>query len=674
MGKRLIQYIGLFAVTTASFAAPMAPFQQIMREREQQFRGRVLASPEPRRVPYLSLDFEKSDSWQLTHTDQNIGELQVEKGVLRFRMDAESVVLGWGNYSAGAQKGAPTIGWKEGAYMEVRVRQDQPSGKPWDAQFRHHGSHDTGTLRFPMHWSGRHGHFQIPVTEQSAKAGEWVTVRRFVLQVVGADGLALTVTGKKGSVVEIDSVRVVKEDYRVWARKTFELPEAVHSAIATTSVCQDLWVNGQKAYARRRTLYGSWYYFTTVDLKPYLKPGRNVIAIYDPMDMPKTLSTWMQVTVSTISGKVFPIQTDRTWKTAEQQEDGWQKVAFDDRHWKPTGDDDPSGYRKPGEPRIPVLLYDKFRIPAYSGPILMNNPDGPRLFYTETKPVRFELALPAKMTPPEIRYRISNEETAEQTRAGTARLVGKTGEAHRRTADENLPPLISPQLSRSAGRGEGTSESAARLTYLIEAGHLHGGLYSLSLEAEGDPPLARCEPFIVTRKIPMKEVEGSSWDEGCKLTLVDQVDCTAPADPHPFEGPGALDPKFATRVVERHGLRYRESVAEKDWRNLHSWFSWRVQFRHVDRPHWVVVDYPDDDSRCFECEIRPYYENRNKAERDTTSWTSAGVVTGGRYPVTYTMRQLRILVWPQAKDAMVSVMKTFFSLGNVAAGVTRESR
>jgi len=81
------------------------------------------------------LDFEKSDPWRVTHTDEGIADLRVEKGVLRFRMNAESVVLGWGNFSASAQKGAPTIGWKEGAYLEIRFRQDQPSGKPWDAQF-----------------------------------------------------------------------------------------------------------------------------------------------------------------------------------------------------------------------------------------------------------------------------------------------------------------------------------------------------------------------------------------------------------------------------------------------------------------------------------------------------------------------------------------------------------
>ena len=46
--------------------------------------------------------------------------------------------------------------------------------------------------------------------------------------------------------------------------------------------------------------------YTTVDLKPYLKPGKNVIAVFDPLDMPKTLTTWMQVTITTVSGRTFP--------------------------------------------------------------------------------------------------------------------------------------------------------------------------------------------------------------------------------------------------------------------------------------------------------------------------------------------------------------------------------
>ena len=116
----------LILLHVVAAAMPVAPFQKIMREREQLFRGRVLVSPEPRRVPYLSLNFEGSDPWQLTHTDRDICDLRTEKGALRFRMDAESVVLGWGNYFAEAQKGARVIGWNGGAHMEVRVRQDQP--------------------------------------------------------------------------------------------------------------------------------------------------------------------------------------------------------------------------------------------------------------------------------------------------------------------------------------------------------------------------------------------------------------------------------------------------------------------------------------------------------------------------------------------------------------------
>jgi len=629
--------------TVAVTGAVDTPFRKTMRERASLFRGRVLASPAPRIIPRFSLNFDGTDTWRLTSIDPNVQDLQTTNGVLSFRLAADSVTLGWGNFEKAAQEGLGFIGWRDGAHMELRIRQEHAGAKPWQAQFRRNGTRDTGTMRFYMHSNDREGRIKLPGTEsnEGVDADGWKRISQYVMQVLVADGLGLTIRGKKGSRVEIDTVRVVKQDNQLWARKTLHVPEEVFAAIATTSVCQDLWVNGQKAFTRIQTAYGSWYAYTTVDLKPLLKPGENVIAIYDPMDMPKTISAWMQGTVNTVSGQTIPIQTDLTWKTSGREEEGWQDLDFDDSEWMPTGDEDPMGYMKPGAPRSPVLIYDKHHIPAYAGRILLANPDGRKLFYTELTPVRFTALLPPAMARPDLRRQVWNE--------GTAKVV-------------------------ASGRARFTESSAAGHSYDIDLGRLPGGVYSLSLQADAEgaiPPLSRSEPFIVTRKVPMREVEGTAWDEGCSLRLVDDVDCTNPDDPHPLEDAGVLGAGLASRVVERHGLRYRVSVGEKDWHNRSSWFTYRVRFRNVNRPHWVVVDYPDDEARVMECEIRPFYPNTNKRERDTTSWASAGVVTGGRYPLSNQMQQQRILIWPQAEDAMVAFMKKFTTRGTVAAARIR---
>ena len=59
-------------------------------------------------------------------------------------------------------------------------------------------------------------------------------------------------------------------------------------------------------------------------------------------------------------------------------------------------------------------------------------------------------------------------------------LIARGRQAYRRAVDRNLPPLTLHffPLFRCAGRGEGTIESAARLTVFVAAGSHHYGRFT----------------------------------------------------------------------------------------------------------------------------------------------------------------------------------------------------
>ncbi|MCF7817856.1 MAG: hypothetical protein K9M54_08230, partial [Kiritimatiellales bacterium] len=117
-----------------------------------------------------------------------------------------------------------------------------------------------------------------------------------------------------------------------YMRKTFELPSAdVRSATLKLTVDDRyvLFVNGQKVGQCE-----PWNDVRTWDVKSMLRPGRNVIAVEGGGDGPVN-ALILGLRVELAGDKVVSVQSDSSWRYANQPEEGWMGPAFNDSAWSP---------------------------------------------------------------------------------------------------------------------------------------------------------------------------------------------------------------------------------------------------------------------------------------------------------------------------------------------------
>ncbi|MFA5192287.1 MAG: beta-galactosidase [Verrucomicrobiia bacterium] len=112
-------------------------------------------------------------------------------------------------------------------------------------------------------------------------------------------------------------------------RKVFTLLEAPAAATLTLVVDDrfEAFVNGEavKKTAGKRN---AW------DVSTLLRPGENLIAIkgYNATGAAGAIAT---LEVRLASGKEMRVVTDASWRTAREDLQGWDRLGFDDRAWKP---------------------------------------------------------------------------------------------------------------------------------------------------------------------------------------------------------------------------------------------------------------------------------------------------------------------------------------------------
>jgi len=158
-----------------------------------------------------------------------------------------------------------------------------------------------------------------------------------------------------------------------WFRKTFDLSGKVtHAPIYVASVgYHELYVNGKKVgdsiLAPSATDYKVRARYVTYEIAPYLKPGRNVIALwlgsgwsiyvnYQTADKPRAPIVMAHADIELADGSKVQVVTDETWKThdspntvlgewqftnyggelydANKELPGWNEVSLDDSSWK----------------------------------------------------------------------------------------------------------------------------------------------------------------------------------------------------------------------------------------------------------------------------------------------------------------------------------------------------
>ncbi|MBM4050844.1 MAG: hypothetical protein FJ279_37590, partial [Planctomycetes bacterium] len=387
-GSLAIAALPLLAM--AASASGLGPPKDIWDPKVQAglFTGRVLACPAPYEVTVAAWEFDGEGTWPLAAVDANAKGLRVENGVLRCAASAAKLELGWGNWERGAARALKTISFRgnqiAGAVIQARVRQSKPKAT-WRFQFRHRGDpNDTGAWGTAQGWGP-------PKLEAASnpQSTDWQVLSVACKQLAEADGFGVEIQGEPGNEIEIDHIRIVQEVWDIHARKVVTIPPGrIFSAVATVSINLDVWVNGTQI--REDEVCGSMarYQHVAVDLKPHLKPGRNVICLREFMRMKHTPICWLQGAVQMVSGETIPVETGLDWKTSVKEEPGWLTADFDDSKWLVPGKEDPTRYLRDMRP---YTVYHPGRLPAYCGQVALENPYQQKLFYDESKPVKFRV-------------------------------------------------------------------------------------------------------------------------------------------------------------------------------------------------------------------------------------------------------------------------------------------
>jgi alpha-L-rhamnosidase len=145
-------------------------------------------------------------------------------------------------------------------------------------------------------------------------------------------------------------------------RRTFELPtdrEVVRARYLATAD------NQCKAFINRRDIGGRDNYRTVKDsdLTHDMKPGKNLLAVMgmNKGEEPNPAGIIGVLTIEFDRGPPLVIRTDKTWKSSDKEQPGWNTDPnFDDSNWQPAQVTGPAGMEPWGDVRAP----ESRRLPA----------------------------------------------------------------------------------------------------------------------------------------------------------------------------------------------------------------------------------------------------------------------------------------------------------------------
>ena len=540
-------------------------------------------------------DFEDGTSENFAYFSPEVKGLQVADGVIRFSTSGESVTLGWGNYQDRQPRDERIMLWQDWNIIELRVKQSAESSE-WTLSLWQEGKATVGGRR------------RTSATSQ-LKGTDWQTLS-FQVQMPGPDGFEIAIKGPADNVIEIDSLRVLKRLNQGYFRKEFALPPGkVWRAVAEVGKEMTVYVNGREVPCQ--TIIPTIYVTISLDLAPYLQPGKkNCIALLGQAQLPRDWACQgnLQGKVVMSGGEVILLDTDETWRASPTAGKGWNQVGFDDSKW--------AAAELVGKPLGVVVR----KWPAYDGRLVLENPyHDPKLFFSDAHPLRVNVRVPEGLA----------KEQAELK--WVLRRVGEIKEPEQEVASGTVPKFSRlPQKSS--------------LLYQLDAGRQERGVYTLevSLQTAGQIIESRLrEPLMVVGKLPMKEVEGTSYEDGMELTLEDTIDFTNPKDQHLWaeidvqKGVTSSQAGDAPRIVRKGNLVYRETAPGSN-----SMFDYQFSFQHPGSFYLMVVEYPDDAYRWMGVGVATA---DNPEMKNWHTQSGPGIITGYKYPLTNQMKELRFV-------------------------------
>jgi mono/diheme cytochrome c family protein len=237
---------------------------------------------------------------------------------------------------------------------------DEMDNKPWNADLLDalawRFSHNNYDMKKTIEMIVLSRAYQLPAVAMQEGAKEFVFAgpgfkRMAAEQFVDA---VSTLTGiwpaKQDAMLSSSSERFAKTKW-IWSDKNAATAAApgtiylrkvmdVKPGFATSSAlisCDNqfkLFVNGKQIATG-----DNWQTPVTVDLKPHLVAGKNVLAVIavNTLDAPNPAGFWFNAVTTydkPIDGRLrFFLTSDVSWKWSKEAPDGWNAVAFDDEKW-----------------------------------------------------------------------------------------------------------------------------------------------------------------------------------------------------------------------------------------------------------------------------------------------------------------------------------------------------
>ena len=519
---------------------------------------------------------------------------------LTFRLAEKRATLGWGNYMGKQAVADIRDMGQQKLILQLRLKQSAGPSK-WSSRLWRDGQ-------------------RLDQTATSTLEGtDWKELEFKALATNGAnaDGLELTVEGQVGAEIELAWLKLVQPTYQGYCRHEFDLPEGeIWRAVADVGsanyrnwygvdeMMSRLYINGQVV---KRRGFGHLYHTDGVDLAPYLRPGRNCVGFngsrigYSPF-------LYFQARIVMESGEVVTAASGLDWTYSPRESQGWSEPGFDAASWAEVKGGTGPWLSSRG-------LGNRVAIPAYSGRLVLKNPDRKDLFYTDTRDVVVDVHAPLGLKPqePSLSY-----------------VFGRAD------AEGRCEQLAGATVSSSEAKGNS-------LVYRVNLGRHARGVYALALSLAGsDGAIIEerpREPIVVLRKKALKTVQGREFTEGLDLALEDMIDFTDPKDAHPWvEGEmparyGIVAPRVdRPSLVRKDRLAYREVTATRRG----SGFSYRLEFKHPGSFYYMELEYPDDARRVIEVSI-----SSKTPGVWTNSQSGVGAETGGKFLPTGKMQKLR---------------------------------
>lgn len=246
----------------------------------------------------------------------------------------------------------------------------------------------------------------------------------------------------------------------IYLRKTFTLkalPQHASAAVACDNSFM-LWVNGNRVASGKD--FGSPNY---VDLKTHLRVGTNVIAVsavnHTPDNKPPGKNYAPRESDANPAGFVFAAQlrgsepseivSDASWLVTKTTPNGWEKVTFDARDWRPAAE---LGAANTGPWSLAQKLEQTFALGEVHGTVRASLVAADPLMTALNRPTREQIATSRQSAATTLQgLELTNGETLNRTlKRGAEKLLAN----NKRGTDELVQELFVKALGRAPTRNE----------------------------------------------------------------------------------------------------------------------------------------------------------------------------------------------------------------------------